>query len=240
MRSTLLQASSGLTITTWHGIDWAGCYRRVRSLQRRMVQAMQAGAWRKVTRLSYLLIYSFAARALAVKRGIENTGKKTAGVDGERGETPEQKATAVLRIGQWRSYRPRPLKRIALPKKNGTQRLLSIPTLEDRARQAVSLQARQPIAETQADHNSYGFRPQRRCADAIEQCFKALGQKDSAPGILEGDLQGFFDHLAFPWLEEHTPRNKRIVAKWLRWGVIDHGTLYPTTAGVPQGAYAST
>jgi N-terminal domain of reverse transcriptase len=68
MSSKLLQASSGLPIPAWHGIDWAGCYRRVRSLQRRIVQAMQAGAGRKVKRLSYLLVHSFAARALAVKR----------------------------------------------------------------------------------------------------------------------------------------------------------------------------
>jgi RNA-directed DNA polymerase len=239
MSSIALQASSGLRIPTWHGIDWAGCYRRVRSLQRRIVQAVQAGARRKVKRLRYLLVHSFAARALAVKRVIENKGKKTAGVDGERWETPEQKAAAVTRIGQWRSYRPQPLKRIAIPKENGKQRRLSIPTMEDRARQAVYLQALQPIAETQADHNSYGFRPKRRCADAIEQCFKALGQKDSATWILEGDIQGFFDHIAFPWIEEHTPMNKRILAKWLRCGVIDHGTLYPTTAGVPQGGIIS-
>jgi RNA-directed DNA polymerase len=115
---------------------------------------VQAGAWRKVKRLSYLLVHSLAARALAVKRVIENTGKKTAGVDGERWETPEQKATAVARIGQWRNYQPQPLKRLAIPKKNGRPRRLSIPTMEDRARQAAYLQALQPIAETQADGNS--------------------------------------------------------------------------------------
>jgi RNA-directed DNA polymerase len=145
----------------------------------------------------------------------------------------------VIRIGQWRNYQPQPLKRLAIPKKNGKQRLLSIPTLEDRARQAVYLQALQPIAETQADPNSYGCRPQRRCADAIEQCFKAVRQKDSATGILEGDIQGFFDHIAFSWLEDHIPMNKQILAEWLRCGVIDQGTLYTTTAGVPQGGIIS-
>ena len=113
--------------TAWHQINWAACHRRVRSLQRRIVQAVQAGAWRKVKRLSYLLVHSFAARALAVKRVTENTGKKTPGVDGELWETPEKKATAVTRIGQWRGYRPQPLKRLYIPKKNGKQRPLSIP-----------------------------------------------------------------------------------------------------------------
>jgi RNA-directed DNA polymerase len=239
MSSKLLQASSGLRIPTWHSIDWAGCYRRVRSLQRRIVQAVQRGAWRKVKRLSYLLVHSFAVRALADRRVTENKGKKTPGVDGILWDSPEKKAAAVTRIGRWRKYQPQPLKRIVIPKKNGQQRRLSIPTLDDRARQAVYLQALQPIAETQADPNSYGFRPKRRCADAIDQCFKVLRQKSSATWILEGDIHGFFDHIAFSWIEAHIPMNKRILAKWLRCGFIDQGALYPTTAGVPQGGIIS-
>jgi RNA-directed DNA polymerase len=200
---------------------------------------VQRGAWRKVKRLSYRLVHSFAARALAVKRMTENKGKKTPGVDGARWETPEQKATAVDRIGQWQGYQPLPLKRIYIPKPNGKQRPLSIPGMADRARQALYLQALQPIAETQADPNSYGFRPKRRCADAIDQCFKVLRLKTSASWILAGDIQSFFDQIAFAWSEEHIPMNKRILAKWLRCGFLDHGTRYPTTAGVPQGGIIS-
>jgi RNA-directed DNA polymerase len=110
----------------------------------------------------------------------ENKGKKTPGVDGVLWDSPEKKVATVTRIGRWRKYQPQPLKRIVIPKKHGKQRRLSIPTMEDRARQAVYLQALQPIAETQADPNSYGFRPKRRCADAIDQCFKMLRQKTSA------------------------------------------------------------
>jgi RNA-directed DNA polymerase len=234
-----LQASSGLTTQRWHQVNWAACHRRVRSLQRRIVQAVQAGAWRKVKRLSYLLVHSFAARALAVRRVTENTGKKTPGVDNELWDTPEKKATAIDRIGQWRGYRPRPLKRLYIPKKNGTQRPLSIPTLEDRARQAIHLQALQPIAETTADPNSYGFRPKRRCADAIAQCFNIFRQPTAATWIMEGDIEGFFDHIAFPWLEQHIPMPKRLLSKWLRSGFWDRGTLFPTTAGVPQGGIIS-
>jgi len=102
----------------------------VRSLQRRLVQAVQAGAWRKVKRLSYLLVHSLAARALAVKRVIENKGKKTPGIDGELWDSPKKKAEAVVRIGRWRGYQPQPLKRIYLSKKNGKQRPLSIPVME--------------------------------------------------------------------------------------------------------------
>ena len=91
-----------------------------------IVQAVKSGAWRKVKRLSYLLVHSFAARALAVRRVTENTGKKTPGVDNELWDTPEKKATAIDRIGQWRGYRPRPLKRLYIPKKNGKMRPLGI------------------------------------------------------------------------------------------------------------------
>jgi RNA-directed DNA polymerase len=109
----------------------------------------------------------------------------------------------------------------------------------DRARQAVYLQALQPIAETTADPNSYGFRPQRRCADAIDQCLKVLRQHTAATWILEGDIEGFFDHIAFGWLEAHIPMPKRVLSKWLRSGFCDRGAVFPTTAGVPQGGIIS-
>ena len=158
MGSHVLQASSDLTTLTWHRINGAACHRRVRSLQRRIVQAVQAGAWRKGKRLSSLVVHSCAARALAVKRGTENTGKNTPGVEGDLWDPPEKKAHAVERIGRWHRSRPMPLKRIYIPKKNGKRRPLSIPAMVDRARQALYLQALQPIADTTADPHSYGFR----------------------------------------------------------------------------------
>ena len=97
----------------------------------------------------------------------------------------------------------------------------------------------QPIAETRADPNSYGFRPQRRCAAAIDQGFKVLRPKTSVTWILEGDIEGFFDPSAFSWIEDHIAMNKERLATWLHSGFLDHGTLYPTTAGVPQGGILS-
>jgi RNA-directed DNA polymerase len=150
------QASSGLTTPRWHQGNGAACHRRVRSRQRRIVQAVQAGAWRKVKRLSSLLVHACAARALAVRRVTEHTGTKTPGVDNALWETPEKTATAIDRIGQGRGYHPRPLQRLSMPKKNGTQRPRSMPTLEDRARQASPLQALHPSAETTADPTPRG------------------------------------------------------------------------------------
>jgi RNA-directed DNA polymerase len=237
--SWLLQASFGPTLNSWYSIDWSNCHRRVRSLQRRIVQAVKAGAWRKVKRLNYLLVNSFDARALAVKRVTENKGKNTPGVDGEIWDTPELKAAAVQRMAQVRGYCPKPLKRKYIAKSNGKQRPLSIPVMEDRARQAVHLQALTPVAETLADPNSYGFRPKRQCADAIDQCFKILRQKTSATWIYEGDIAGFFDNIAFSWIEANIPMDKRLSSKWLRSGYMEEETFHPTMAGVPQGGLIS-
>jgi RNA-directed DNA polymerase len=95
------------------------------------------------------------------------------------------------------------------------------------------------MAETQADPNSYGFRPKRRCADALDQGFKVLRQSTSASGSLAGDSEGFFAHIAFSWIEEHMPMKNELLAKGLRCGVLDHGPRYPTPGGVPQGGIIS-
>ena len=124
MGSLVLQAANGDTELSWHGINWSGCHRAVRSLRKRIVKALQEGNWRKVKRLSYLLVNSTAARALAVKRVTENRGKKTAGVDGKTWSTPKAKAEAIQSLRQC-GYRTQPLKRVYIPKKKG-QRPLSI------------------------------------------------------------------------------------------------------------------
>jgi RNA-directed DNA polymerase len=114
-------------------------------------------------------------------------------------------------------------------------RPLGIPTMKDRAMQALYLLALQPIAECTADWNSYGFRPKRSVADAIEQCFAALSRHDCAPRILEGDIKGCFDNISHDWLIAHAPIEKAILRKWLKAGFIEANALWPTEAGTPQG-----
>jgi len=169
----------------------------------------------------------------------ENTGKKTPGLDNALWETPEKQATAIDRLGPWRGYRPRPLQRLYLPKTQGPQRPLAMPTLEARARQALHLQALQPMAATTAAPNSSGFRPQRRGAEVLAPCFTIFRHPPVATWHLEGDRAGCFDHLALPWLAQPIPMPKRLLSTWLRSGVGDRGPLSPTPAGVPQGSLSS-
>src|SRR5258708_7635725 len=163
----------------WHQINWRQAERTVRRLQIRIAQATQAGKWNKVKALQRLLTHSLSGKTLAVRRVTEKTGKRTPGVDGETWKTPEQKMTAIKQLSQ-REYQPQPLRRIYIPKRNGARRPLSIPTMHDRAMQALYLLALDPVAETTADLNSYGFRTARSAADAIEACSIALCRKDRA------------------------------------------------------------
>src|SRR5207249_6716417 len=122
-----------------------------------------------------LLTHSSSAKLLAVRRVVRNSGRHTAGVDGVLWRTSGQKLRAARSLER-RGYCPKPLRRIYIPKQNGTLRPLGIPTMFDRAQQALYLLALEPLAETLADHNAYGFRPKRSTADAIEQCFTVLAQ----------------------------------------------------------------
>ena len=230
-------ASSG-EANTWEQADWPQCERQVRRLQARIVKATREGRWGKVKALQRLLTHSFAAKALAVKRVTENQGKKTPGVDGKTWSTPAAKSKAIESL-QRRGYQPQPLRRVYIPKANGKLRPLGIPTMKDRAMQALHLLALAPVAETTADKNSYGFRPERSTADAIEQCFKALAKGSSAQWVLEGDIKGCFDHISHDWLRQHILTDAVVLQKWLGAGYIENRILFPTEAGTPQGGVIS-
>ena len=222
----------------WCAIDWQAVHCEVRRLQARIVKAMQEGRWGKVKALQRLLTHSFSGRAMAVKRVTENQGKRTPGVDGEIWKTPEEKTAGIERLRQ-HGYHPHPLRRIYIPKTNGKKRALGIPNMLDRAMQALYLLALDPIAETTADPNSYGFRLERSTADAIEQCFTLLSRQDRAQWILEADIRACFDEIGHEWMLDHIPMDKTILREWLKAGYMEAGVLHPTEAGTPQGGICS-
>ena len=222
----------------WHAINWRQAHREVRRLQARIVQATQEERWGKVKALQRLLSRSYSAKVLAVKRVTENAGQRTPGVDGLLWNTPQKKAHAVQALRQ-RGYRPQPLRRVYLKKANGKQRPLGIPTMHDRAMQALYKLVLEPVAETTADPHSYGFRRDRSAADAIEQCFRTLVWKRSATWVLEGDIKSCFDEISHAWLLDNIPLETSILRKWLQAGYLEKEVFHPTETGTPQGGVIS-
>ena len=236
--TTVTVGASSNKVSGWKAIDWPKIRRDVRRLQLRIAKAIRAGKHGKAQALSWLLTHSRSAKLLAVKRVTENRGAKTPGVDNKLWKTDRQKYAAAQNLKR-RGYRPLPLRRHYIPKKNGKLRPLSIPTLRDRAMQALHALALKPIAETLGDRNSYGFREGRSCADAIGQCFCALAKSYAPVWVLEGDIKACFDRISHPWLRSNIPMDAKMLRLWLAAGYWEKGRLFPTSEGTPQGGIIS-
>jgi len=222
----------------WQSIDWIKCETQVKKLQERIVKARKEGRHGKVKSLQWTLTHSFAAKAIAVKRVTTNDGKKTPGVDGTLWSTDKTKYEAIHELRR-NGYKPKPLRRVFIKKSNGKLRPLGIPTMKDRAMQALYLLSLEPLAEITADPHSYGFRKERCCQDAIQQCHTILCRGNSPKWVLEGDIKGCFDHISHEWLLKNIPMDVRILKKWLKCGVIFKGELFKTEEGTMQGGIIS-
>ena len=222
----------------WEEIDWFKARGEVKRLQRRIAQAVREKRWGKVRVLCRILTRARSAKWLAVRRVITNKGARTPGVDNLRWRTPQQYWEAAQSLRR-RGYRAQPLRRVYLIKRNGKLRPLGIPTMTDRAMQALYALALEPIVESRADPNSYGFRPYRSTHDAIEQLVICLSRRCSGVWILEGDIKACFDEIGHQWLLEHVPMDREVLRQWLQAGFVEKGQLFPTRAGTPQGGVAS-
>lgn len=238
-KETCAPENVNLTYTErWKRVDRCKAEEYVRKLQARIVKAQREGRYNKVKALQWLLTHSFYGRYMAVVRVTTNKGKNTAGVDGVKWSTPASKAKAIETLKR-RGYKPLPLNRVEIPKKNGKKRPLGIPAMKDRAMQALYLMALDPIAEVTGDQHSYGFRKHRSCQDAIAQCHNVLSRDVAPKWILEGDIKGCFDHISHEWLLDNIPMDREILRKWLKCGYVFNGDVFPTEEGTPQGGIIS-
>jgi RNA-directed DNA polymerase len=224
----------------WKMIPWHQLERRVFKLQTRIFKASRRGDIKAVRRLQKTLLRSWSAKSLSVRRvSQDNQGKKTAGIDGVKSLTPIQRLALVNQLNL--SSKVKATRRVWIPKPGTSDpRPLGIPTMRDRALQALVKLALEPEWEAKFEAHSYGFRPGRNCHDAIEAILNGISRK--AKYVLDADITKCFDQIN----QEHLltklqtfPSLRRVIKAWLKSGVFDKGRWFPTNAGTPQGGVIS-
>ncbi|MDQ6739465.1 MAG: group II intron reverse transcriptase/maturase [Actinomycetota bacterium] len=235
-----MSATAQLPAYEWSALPWCAIERWVFKLQRRIYRAMQRGHVKAVHNLQRLLLKSWAAKCLAVRRvAQDNQGKRTAGVDGVATLTPAQRCTLVKNLSL--RQKPRPVRRVWIPKpRSPDKRPLGIPVMHDRAAQALVKLVLEPAWEARFEPNSYGFRPGRSADDAIQAIHTEITSKDRY--VLDADIQKCFDridHGALLAKLDTFPSLRRTIRGWLKAGVMDGPSLFPTAAGTPQGGVIS-
>ncbi|MBD2242540.1 group II intron reverse transcriptase/maturase [Nostoc sp. FACHB-888] len=234
--------NSDLVMNTegWKTINWRQAERYVFKLQKRIYAASRRGDVKQCRKLQKTLMRSWSNRVLAVRRvTVENQGKKTAGVDGIKSLPPKARLELV---GQLKlTGKSKPTRRVWIPKPGREEkRPLGIPTMYDRALQAVVKATLEPEWEAMFEPNSYGFRPGRSCHDAIKQIKNCIQGK--AKYALDADIAKCFDRINHEVLLQKLNINGKVrqqIKAWLKSGVIDKGAFAATSEGTPQGGVIS-
>lgn len=227
--------------TDWNAVNWKQAEKSVRNLRERIFRAASRGDHRQVRNLQKLMLKSKANTLMSVRRVTQqNAGKKTPGVDKVVIKTPNARGQLVDELTEFQPWKASPARRIYIPKANGKQRPLGIPTVRDRAMQAMVKNALEPEWEAQFETTSFGFRPGRGCHDAIENIW-SLTSKGRKLWVLDADIKGAFDNIDHAHLLtqlEGFP-GKALVKQWLKAGFMEGGIFNDTPAGTPQGGVVS-
>jgi RNA-directed DNA polymerase len=222
----------------WQTLPWKEIERNVFRLQKRIYQATKEDDVKRVHNLQRLLLHSYSARLLAVRRVTQdNRGKRTPGVDGVASLTPDERLELAQQLRHL-NKEPDPVRRTYIDKPGTTEkRGLGIPTMSDRAYQALIKLVLEPEWEARFEPNSYGFRPGRCAHDAIEAIFNYSRLK--AKYVLDADIEKCFDKISHPALLKKLQTIRpitKLIGGWLKAGIMDQGKLLFPEAGAPQGS----
>lgn len=227
----------------WKNLPWKLFQKNIFRLQHRIFKAAKNNDFDTVKRLQSLLLGSNGPKYLAVRQISQlNAGKKTAGVDGMLYLNPKERLQLVTELDHMRDWKHRKLRRVYIPKANGKQRPLGIPTLRDRAMQCLVKYALEPVYESYASDGSYGFRPGHSAWGIQNRLFQNLRSNSNGYNktILELDIEGCFDNINHDKLMSLVvlPGSaKKVIYSALKAGVMNE--YNNSLVGTPQGGVIS-
>lgn len=243
--NAIIRLNSTITNKISRRDGWMKAEGKVNDLQEKIVIAKSNENMKQVYRLQWILVQSFVAKAMAIRKVVTNKGGKTAGVDGVIWDNPERYWIAIEELSsiikQPKCYIAQPVRRVMIPKVGSKEkRPLGIPTMIDRAVQAVYHLGVDPAVEAMTDKNSFGFRKSRSTHDAVTAIRMILDKANHPHWIVEAEITKCFDRINHEFLIKHTPiRHKNVLEQWLKAGIMEELNFMESNEGTPQGGIMS-